>query len=148
MGVYTRYKRDPEGFRKLVELLESTPKSRRQKMIDVGMQEDPSYTEKALALMMNFQDILGLPDEELAEVVTKAPAQMTAFAITKLDEPTQERFVRCAQTKPPIMAQIRDFLGVDASIHQIGGAQLKLVSTARELERRGLVRTKRIPGNV
>ena len=48
MGVYTRFKRNPDGLRQLVELLESTPSSRRQKMIDVGMQEDPDYTKQAL----------------------------------------------------------------------------------------------------
>ena len=147
MGVYARYKRDPDGFRKLVELLESTPKERRQKMIDVGMAEDPDYTQKALSYMMSFQDILTLPDTELAEVVTKAPPQMTAFAISKLDETVKDKFVRCAQIKPQVMAAIRDYMEADVSIHQIGGAQLKLVMTARELERAGLVRTKKIPIN-
>ncbi len=147
MGVYTRYKRNPGGFRQLVELLESTPKSRRDKMVEVGMKEDPTYTQRALQFMMSFEDIINLPDLELAELVCKAPPQITAFAISKLEETSRDRFVRCAQVKPQVMAAIRDYLTQTVSIHQIGGAQMKLIGVARELERGGLVRTKRIPVN-
>ena len=75
MSVYARFKRSPEGFRKLVELLESTPPSRRQKMIDVGMEEDAEYTNRALQYVMNFDDIIKLPDTELAEVCAKGSRQ-------------------------------------------------------------------------
>jgi flagellar motor switch protein FliG len=147
MGVYTRYKRNPGGFRQLVELLEATPKSRREKMIEVGMKEDPTYTQRAMQYMMSFEDVINLPDMELCEVVCKAPPQITAYAISKLEETTRDRFVKCAQVKPQVMAAIRDYLGQTVSVHQIGGAQMKLVATARELERVGLVRTKKIPVN-
>ena len=69
MSVYARFKRDPGGLRKLVELLETTPILRRQKMIDVGMAEDPVYTEKVLKFVMTFEDVIKLPDVELAELI-------------------------------------------------------------------------------
>src|SRR5690606_9321698 len=123
--------------------LESTPKSRRQKMIDVGMAEDPDYTIKALQYVMTFEDILALPDPELAELVAKAPGKMTAFAISSMDEEVRDRFLRCAQ--PAVAAEIKDFLQVETGPREIGGAQMKLITTARELERAGYIRTKQIP---
>ena len=143
MGVYTRYKRDPGGFRKLVELLETTPKSRRERMIDVGMEEDPEYTERALQYIMNFDDVLGMSDVELAEVIATAPPRMTAFAVCKLEENVKQRFLRCS--KPKIATEIKDLLNANITMTEVGGAQLRLVQSAREAEKKGLVKTKRIP---
>jgi flagellar motor switch protein FliG len=143
MSVYARFKRSPEGFRKLVELLETTPIARRQKMIDVGMEEDAEYTKKALEYVMDFQDILNLPDMELAEVCAKAPPRMLAYAISQSTADIKERFLRCS--KPKVGSEIRDYMEVKIGLREIGGAQLKVVESARELERNGFVRTKKIP---
>ncbi len=143
MGVYTRFKRNPEGFRALVELLETTPSSRRQKMIDIGMQEDPEYTERAMQFMLTFRDIIELPDMELAELMAKAPARMIAYSLNTAPPEISQRFLKCC--KPPVAAEVRDFMSVKIGSREIGGAQLKLVETARELEKLGLLKTKRIP---
>ncbi|OFZ20549.1 MAG: hypothetical protein A2X94_11010 [Bdellovibrionales bacterium GWB1_55_8] len=143
MSVYARFKRSPEGFRALVELLESTPLSRRQKMIDVGMQEDAEYTEKALQYVMTFEDIVELPDLQLAEVAALAPPRTTAFAFHEVSEDQKTRLLLNSQ--PRVRAEIKEYLEVAVGPREIAGAQLKLVETARTLERRGLVRIKKIP---
>ena len=145
MGVYARFKRDQDGFRKLVELLESTPVSRRQKMIDVGMEEDPDFTRKALEYVMNFDDIVRLPDLELAEVCAKAPSRMLAYALNQQPQDVRDRFLRCSP--PVIAADVRDHLDAKMGPREIAGAEIKVVETARELERQGFVRTKKIPPN-
>jgi len=142
MSVYARFKRSPDGFRKLVELLETTPMSRRQKMIDIGMAEDPEYTRRALEMVMTFKDVIGLPEMELAEVCAKAPPRLLAYALNLADEDTKTRFLRCS--KPRVAAEVKDYLDVKVGPTEVGGAQLKVVETARELERRGFVRTKKI----
>jgi flagellar motor switch protein FliG len=143
MGVYTRFKRGPEGFRALVELLESTPASRRQKMLDVGMKEDPDYTQEAMLFVLTFEDIIKLPDLELAEVLAKTPARTVALAIRQSADEVKQRFLRNA--KPQVAAEIKDYMTVEAGLRETGGAQLKLIEVARQLERRGLVKTKHIP---
>ena len=143
MGVYSRFKKNPDGLRQLVELLESTPMSRRQRMIDVGMQEDPAYTEQALQFVMNFKDIIDLPDLELAEVLAEAPARHIGLAIHGQTEEIVQRFLHKSQ--PRVAAEIREVLEIDSiSGSQKGSAQMKLIETARKLERKGLVRTKRV----
>jgi flagellar motor switch protein FliG len=143
MGVYTRFKRNPEGFRQLVELLELTPSARRQKMIDVGMAEDAAYTQKALDHMMTFEDILKLPDMELAEVLAKTPPRTIAFALRPSNEEVRARFIRCC--KPTIGAEVKSYVESEVGLREIGGAQLKMVEIARKLERAGLVKAKKIP---
>jgi flagellar motor switch protein FliG len=145
MGVLTRYKKDPDGFRKFVELLETTPSARRQKMIDVSMAEDPEYTESAMKLMFVFQDVLGLPDLELAEVCATAQPRTIAMAISQLNPEVRDRFIKCS--KPPVAVEVRDYLSANnaAALRDVGGAQLKMIEVTRSLEKRGLIKTKRIP---
>lgn len=144
MGVYTRFKRNPDGLRQLVELLESTPGARRQKMIDVGMEEDPEYTKKALEYVITFEDILKLPDLELAEVLSETPARFSAFAIHAAAEDIKKRFME--KSSPRVSAEIKEFLETpNVTPVQIGGGQLKMIEVMRKLEKRGLVKTKRVP---
>jgi len=143
MGIYSRFKRAQDGFRALVELLESTPITRRQKMIDAGMAEDPAYTEQALKYVLSFEDVIQLPDLELAEVVAAAPPRIMAYAISQTSDEVKNRFLSNAQ--PRVRAEIKDYLSVQVGLRELGGAQLKIVEVTRQLERRGLIKTKRIP---
>jgi flagellar motor switch protein FliG len=143
MSVYARYKRDPNGFRSLIELLETTPIARRQKMIDVGMAEDADYTEKALKLLLTFEDVMNLPDMELAELIAVAPPRMTGYAISKASPEVKQRFLRNAI--PKVGGEVREYMEMNVGLREIGGAQLKLIETTRQLEKKGAIRTKQIP---
>jgi flagellar motor switch protein FliG len=143
MSIYWRYKQSPEGFRKLVELLETTPMSRRQKMIDAGLAEDSRYTNQALQYVMEFKDILGLPDSELAEVLARSPGRIVAYALSGLEQTHRDRFLKCVP--PKLMSEVKDFLDARPLPTDISGARYKLITVARELERVGLVKTKAIP---
>lgn len=143
MGIYWRYKNTPGGFRTLVELLESTPAKRRQNMVNAGLAEDPGYTMTALRYVLNFDDVVDLPDMELAEVLAKSKPQIVAYALQSLPEQRREKFMRNAS--PALASEVKDMLSMKVGPREIAGAQLKLITTARELERKGLVRTKQIP---
>ncbi len=144
MGVYTRFKKNPDGLRQLVELLESTPSVRRQKMIDVGMQEDEDYTKKALEYMLTFEDVLKLSDMELAEVLAQVPPQFTGYAIHAASQEIKDRFL--SKATPRVAADIKEYLEMpNATLTQIGGGQMKMIDATRKLEKKGIVKTKRIP---
>lgn len=146
MGVYTRFKREPDGFRHLVELLESTPKSRRDKMINVGMKEDPDYTQMAMQYVLTFQDILEASDFEIAEIVSAAPGRVIAAAIGSLGEDVKEKFLKNAGVK--FLGGIKENLETEFSVSEAGGAQLKLIEVTRQLEKRGKVKIKKIPSSI
>ncbi|OFZ80620.1 MAG: hypothetical protein A2583_10940 [Bdellovibrionales bacterium RIFOXYD1_FULL_53_11] len=146
MGVYTRFKRQPGGFRALVELLETTPVVRRKKMIDVGMAEDPDYTQDAVAYMLTFEDILALSDMELAELISKSPPRTTAFSVVSMSDEIKQRFLKCS--KMPVTAELKDYLTAKATPTEIGGAQMKVIEVARQLERKGIIKAKHIPEDI
>lgn len=146
MGIYSRFKKAPDGFRKLVELLESTPSDRRKKMIDAGMAEDPDYTKLAVRFVMTFDDIREAPDMELAEIIATAPPRVTAFAIKLLDQPTRERFLKNTPSK--IYGAVKESLESEVSAREAGGAQLRLIEFARAAERAGKIQVKKIPSSL
>ena len=143
MSVFTRFKRDPSGFRALIELWESTPRTRREKMIEKGMDEDAAFTREALRYVLTFEDIVGFSDEELTELLRTAPDRLVGIAIRLLPPAQQERFIKNAKSTSRL--EIRDTTDIAFSLKEVGGAQLKLVTYARDLERKGRIRTKKIP---
>jgi flagellar motor switch protein FliG len=144
MSVLSRFKNQQDGFRALIEIWESTPVDKRKKMIEVAQAEDPAYTAEALKLLLTFQDILQLPDLELAEVLSSANPRMVATAIAPLGEDIKARFMKNA--KPNVIMAIREMAEVAApALREVGGAQLNLVTVARGLEKKGFVKTKKIP---
>lgn len=142
MGVYTRFKKDPDGFRKLVELLETTPVARREKMINVGQEEDPEYTERALSFMMTFEDILEMPDEEVMEVLSGTPPRIIVYAISDLSEEIKEKFRTLGN--PRLRTEMKDLSDLKVAPRESDAAKLKMVATARGLEKKGVVHTKKI----
>jgi flagellar motor switch protein FliG len=146
MGVYTRYKKDPGGFRKLVELLEVTPKDKRDKMIEIGVQEDAEYTKRALSFCYNFLDILNLPDAELAEVLGISSPRTVAMAFSASGPGMHEKVLKLSPRQSQI--EIKDLIEATYKPNEVGGAQFKIIEATRQLERRGKVMTKRIPADV
>jgi hypothetical protein len=144
MGAFTRFKKNPEGLRQLVELWESTPLVRRQKMIDMGMDEDPEYTKKALSFVLTFDDIIKLPDLELAEVLAGTPPASVGYAIHVAPPEIRNRFL--SKVLLPIGHQIKEILAQSTpNPSMIEAGQIKLVMVARNLERTNVIGTKRIP---
>ena len=82
-------------------------------------------------------------ESEMAELVAVAPPKITAMAISNASDDIQKFFLRCAKAR--VLAAIREGLETKVSLKEIGGARLKLVETARKLEREGFIRVKKIP---
>jgi len=144
MAVYTRFKqKGADGLRALVELMETTPASRRQKMIDVGMQEDPIYTGEALKYLITFQDVLDMNEMELAELLSDVPAQVVAAAIAPLKAEVRLRFLKCL--RGGALSDVRLFLEGEITLAQTGGAQLKMIGYVRKMEARGLFPKRAVP---
>jgi flagellar motor switch protein FliG len=115
----------------------------RRKMVDVGTAEDEAYTQEALKYVMELSDIVQLPPLQLAEVCAKASPKVIAYSIVGQPKEVIDKFLSSAP--PAIAAQIRDLTEIKVGPRESEGARLKLIETARGLERLGLVRTKKIP---
>jgi len=75
--------------------------------------------------------------------MARAPARIAAYAIQGLEQAERDRFLKC--TPPKLISEVKDFLEVKALPSEISGARTKVITIARELERKGLVKTKAIP---
>jgi len=146
MGVYSRFKKDHDGFRKLVELLESTGPTKQKRMIDVGMEEDSEYTLKALEYTLKFEDVGHLNDPELMELTGVAPARVVAYAFRNVEDSEHQRLLRLCP--PATRNEVRDCREMEIKNIEINGAQLKLITFLRQLEKRGKVKAKRIPDHL
>lgn len=145
MGAYDRYKKDPDGLRKLVELLETTPMKRREELINKGMAEDAAYTKAAVDFIITFQDILQLPEMELTEVIAAMKPKSVAQCIFKNTEEEKKRFLACVQ-KTRVL-EVHSYLDTTPSAVEIGGAKKEAIAMARALEVKGLLSIKKIPKN-
>lgn len=143
MSLY-RYKKNPDGLRQVVELWETLPAVRRQKIVDASREEDPKFVETALSLLISFDDVTKLPDLELAEIIGEAPARSTGYAINGAAKEVVDRFLRNTQSTK--LAEIRDCVeSTSVSSIDRGGGQVKLIEITRKLEREGRIRFKKIP---
>lgn len=145
MGMYSRYKKAPDGFRKLVELLETTPLRRRQQLIDAGMKEDEPYTKAAVEHILTFKEITQLPSMELTEVLAKMKPRNVAYAVFDLDEDVKSRVLGCVQRNRE--SEVRSYIDILPTPQEIGQSRKEAIEVARKLEQQGLLSIKRIPKN-
>lgn len=144
--MFARYKKDPEGLRKIVEFWELMPKEKRQKLIDKGMEDDPEFTALAESLLMKFDDIKTLNEMALAEVLSEVPPRHVGYVLTALPPELQEIFKKCAPLKA--LSEIRDGMESSPTPQDQGSGAIKMIEAARRLERDGQIPVKKIPRNV
>ena len=108
------------------------------------MLEDPDYTNLAMSYVITFEDVLHLPDIELDRLLAETPTRITAYAIYSANDEIKNRFL--AHSRPRAVAEIREYFGTpNVTPIQIGGGQLKMIEITRKLEKRGIIKTKKVP---
>lgn len=137
MSRMSRYRKEG-GLRALVELLEMLPKAKREKIIEFGMQDDPELIKQALPLMIRFEDLLGLSDPQLADVLFAAEPRFIGLSMQALSENERARFLKNSDRRK--LSEIKDVLEL-ASVpkREISTACYQLVAVARKLEREGVL---------
>jgi len=143
-----RYLANDEGFRKYVELLETTPPRKRQEFIDAAKLENPRFAEAVQSCIITFERITKLPEMEVAEVLS-APGlkpEMIATAIISVeDQALRASLVKAIPRKQAglVQASMKDF--PDPKPNEIGAARLAFIQAARALERKGVLASFLMP---
>jgi len=144
MGVYDRYKRNRgSGFRSIIELVEGAAPDKRKNMIDIGMKEDPVYTNNILRCLMTYEDVLRASDQDLMEILAKANPRFIAYAIQGEIEEVKFRVLKLSP--PRVQAEIDGYLGSAIGIAEVSAAKAHFVKVTRELERTKRIKVKVIP---
>ena len=147
MGV-DRYSKDDEGFRKYVELLESTPTAKRKTFLDAAKAENPKFAEAAEKYVLTFERIMNLPDLELTEVLGAPGLKPEHLAIAILsveDLNLRAKLLNMLprELAPKVQVVVKD--GPKLEPYNIGGARLQIIQAARGLEKRGMLKSVQIP---
>ncbi len=147
MGV-DRYIRDDEGFRKYIELIESTPTAKRQAFIDSAKAENPKFAEAAEKYMLTFERIINLPELELTEVFAAPelkPIEIAVAICSVEDMGIKEKITRFVPRAiaPKVHSEMKE--NPKPKTYDIGGARLKIILAARELEKRGKLKSVQVP---
>ena len=131
-----RYLKDDQGFRKYVELLESTPPKKRQTLADLARKENALFVETAEKYLLTFDRITKLPEMELTEVLGAEglKTEILAVAISTAEHPELKE--RLLQNLPrnltaPVQLALKE-LPVPKPA-DIGAARLQLILKALEL---------------
>lgn len=143
-----RYLANVDGFRKYVELLETTPLKKRQTFIDAAKTENPFFVETAEKYMITFERITKLPEMELAEVfgAEGLKSENIATAILSIEDAVlRELIIKAVPRKQvtEIQLYMKEFPVPKPA--DIGSSRLALILKARELEKLGKLKSIQIP---
>lgn len=146
MGI-ERYNKDDEGFRKYVELLESTPVGKREKFLEAARAENEEFARAAERAVLTFERITRLPELELTEVFGASGLKIEALcvALLSLDEALRERMMACVPRTvlPKLQLWMKDNPRIDQAA--VGSAKLQIIQMARSLEKDGKLKTVALP---
>jgi flagellar motor switch protein FliG len=143
-----RYLKDENGLRKYVQLMETTPPTKRKTLMDAGRAENSLFVETAEQYIITFEKITRLPEMELTEVLGDTGLKIDAVAAALLsiaDTALREKLVALIpkKTMPFVVKQMQE--RPDPKLNEIGQARLAFIQKARELESEGKLKSLQLP---
>lgn len=147
MGV-DRYSKDDEGFRKYVELIESTPVNKRKDLLESARGENPIFADAVEKHMLTFDRIIRLPPLEVTEVFSavELKPEIIAVAICSVeDAELKERLIQSLPRKIAVAVHQEIKLDPAPEAFKVGGARLQVIQAARSLEKVGKLKSVQIP---
>lgn len=143
-----RYLKDEGGFRKYVELMEGMSSAKRKALMDAAKAENRVFVETAEQFIITFDRITKLPDMELTEVLGAAELKPEVIAVaiaSVMDAGVREKLLKFIPRKlmPAITQELKE--NPEPKPYDIGASRLKLICAARELEKKGMLKSVLIP---
>lgn len=138
-----RYLKDKDGLRAYVIFLEEMTPTKRNRFASTAKDENPRFVEKALSCVLTFERFTQLPDMELTEVLAGVAPKMIAYAIKSLDDKARERVQKLIPTSKRI--EVKSYEADNPSVAEQNTARFSCIKHARELEKKGLLKSIQIP---
>lgn len=143
MGI-ARYLKEQDGLRQYVTFLEEMPPNKRIRFADSAKLENPKFVELALEHVLTFDKLVSLPDGELTEVFATVQPKMTAYAIHSLGGDKRKRVEQLLPAS--IKGELKTYAADSPTIPEQNAARFTCIKTARDLEKKGILKSIRIPG--
>lgn len=98
MGMLDRY-RKPGGFAQLLNLLETSPLSKQEKFLQLIFEESPAWADEVKKRMLNFDNILTWPVQDLMEFIPRMPEKIVTAAVWDLPEDKLINFMKAISSQ-------------------------------------------------
>jgi hypothetical protein len=129
MGMLDRY-RKKGGFIQLLNLLETTETTKREKFLKMIAEESPSWEAELKKKMLTFDRVLGWNQAHLMEITPKITATVIAAAVSPL--PVEKRAVLMAAIGFSEKRKVEEILAAGpAKPGEIASSQNKILSEIR-----------------
>lgn len=128
-----RYKR-AGGMKELVKLLESSPDSKKQKLMELIRAEDANFSLQVEARLLTWDHLKNAKPEILAEIIGLGPIPIVARAIVGEPEELLKFCDRCVKSFSEFKEAKEANQNTPPTAEQKAAAQRKLLEIAREVE--------------
>lgn len=133
MSMLIRYRRK-DGFRQLLQLIESCAPQKCTQLMRIIQNEDPSIAALLKTKMLTMEKVFSWPPMVIAEVTSYLPSRTLAFGLLSLPAPQRENALKAIEHFKGV--EIKNFLNeITPTPGEIEAARVKILSTVRELDR-------------
>lgn len=138
MSMLNRF-RKPGGFVQLLQLIESCDGEKQKNLIQLIASEDPGWASLVKAKQLSFQKVLSWPQPHLAMVLERLPYR-TLLALVAGSQSEQKMVVKNTLS-PSLWARLmKDIEETPLETNEHKVAQLKLLSSIREMDQEGKIK--------
>lgn len=142
MGMITRYKKSG-GFRQLLQLVETSGKTKQERFLKIIEDEDPIWAEAIFQKMLTLEKIMCWDDQVLAEIFSRLTDISLSVASKILSE---EQWQRATKTfSHSRLRQLRDAIeGKNPSPSEQSTVIVNILTEVRTMMSEGLLRVDQI----
>lgn len=128
-----------DGVKELADLLNQTDRTTERSILGELEDHDPALAERVRELMFVFEDLVGLDDRSLQEVLRQVDPQVLATALKGVAADLREVIERnlSERMRTTVLEEI-DLLG-QVRLRDVEEAQTVIVRKVRELEQEGVI---------
>lgn len=125
------------GVKSLVEMLNRVDRSTEKSILETLEEQDPELAEEVKRLMFVFEDIVGLDDRAIQQVLREVDTKDLALALKGASEEVKAKiFKNMSERASTMMREDMDFMG-PVRLRNVEEAQQRVVNVIRRLEEAG-----------
>lgn len=125
------------GVKSLVEMLNRVDRSTEKSILETLEEQDPELAEEVKRLMFVFEDIVGLDDRAIQQVLREVDTKDLALALKGASEEVKAKiFKNMSERASTMMREDMEFMG-PVRLRNVEEAQQRVVNVIRRLEEAG-----------
>lgn len=140
MGLLDRHKK-PGGFRRLVNEMETTPPSKRDKLLEMLKAEDFGFIEDVQRCIFKFEEFVNVDDLVMCEIVftlAKEPKTM-AVALYHASEDLAKKFKKNLSHPQLMGLREEESMLSQVTVAQQMSSRFRIIEKARALQNEGRI---------